>query len=762
VILNAFIARIMKYDDSSSLPVFCTMYNTVQSKTVVFRLCFLCVLRIFKRTHTPISDSVYTQYATPSFRVKCVRHQPFSSLILKSQNRSSDCLPVVKMNADCDGLKEPERSVDTSRYTSIETKENELIVQPTNTNMSLTMNSNVKGDPEESTEDETDPLLDGNDDHDDTDNDMVLNSSSQTQTNEQDGSYGCYFTSLAWAPTTPRIATWLIPLCAILTHGLFLYGQMEPMWRLTQSQSIDIWWNATSTKARWAYDTLGLPRELNLVRHDQSTIQTFTYSFAIQELWAAKGMPGTTLPRIASVLLALFSGVWPHLKLILLNLTWFLRLRPAPRTSLLHWLSCLGKWSLADILVVCVMVGVLHIDWVVDPDEIRLGISDHLPEMLHLVQTQFDATALCTQLLSNDCSHPDSISHHIQCDACITGVNTAFWKKDWAGSTGKSILNGIETSGSGICELRVIGMRGIYSFCAAVIISILLSLVVDLLDHRAQDDMTMMMMMHMQTTTTTTTQNEGQGDHLRDVEEPSATNYSLLMDEEDAPLLEGTVQSSLNLESGNVDDNADETTVRVPIRWFSCAHGFFSFLVLILSIFATSWITLERQVHGAIPMLLHQILGVEWSKSYSLRSLSATTGAAGGWDVLLMSTFSLFIVAGPVVRSSLCVLGHVLPGRLSTIQTFVDLIGAFCAWEVFVIAVAMICLLMPSITGTILMDSRCLEVDPTGSCFEVEFRVLQTFGLVLVSGVVLVLISNSFSFFARKRRQTRSSQRQRR
>ena len=533
------------------------------------------------------------------------------------------------------------------------------------------------------------------------------------------------------------------------------------MWRLTQSQSIDVWWNATSTKAKWAYDTLGLSRELNLVRHEQSTIQTFTYSFAIQELWAANGMPGTTLPRIAAILLALFSGVWPHLKLVLLNITWFLRLHPTRRTRILHWLSCLGKWSLADILVVCVMVGVLHIDWVVNPDEIRLGISNHLPEMLHLVQTQFDATALCTRLLSTDCAHPDGISHRLSCDACITAVNAAYWKQDWAESTGKSILSGIQTSGDGICELRVIGMRGIYSFCAAVIVSIVLSLVVDLLDHRAQEQVL------MESISMTQQNNEEQRSSSaaalvvnQDLEEPSTTNYSL-MEEEDEPLLEGNVQSSLNLESGDMEDE-DETTVRVPIRWFSCTHGFFSFLVLILSVFATSWITLERQVNGAIPMLLHQILGVEWGKTYSLRTLSATTGAAGGWDLLLMSTFSLFIVAGPVLRAGLCVLGHVLPGRLSTIQTFVDLIGAFCAWEVLVIAVAMICLLMPSITGTILMDSRCLEVDPSGSCFEVEFQVLQTFGLVLLSGIVLVLTSNSFSFFAGRQRRSRLPQRQRR
>lgn len=592
---------------------------------------------------------------------------------------------------------------------------------------------------EEATE-ETNFLLDEND---------TLPTEEEVSVEESQGRHapeGSPLKSLAWAPTTPRLARWLIPLCAILTHGLFLYGQIEPMWRLTQSQSVDVWWNATSVKAKWAFDTLGLSHDQNLNLEDGSTIQTFTYSFAIKELWEAKGMPGTTLPRIASVLLALFSGVWPHMKLVLLNLTWMLKQNPARRTSILHWLSCLGKWSLADILVVCVMVGVLHIDWVVDPDAIRLGVADNLPEMLGLVESQYNAIELCSQLLPWECDHPGHISQRIKCDACTSVVKAAFWQKDWAGSTGRSILNGISTSGDGVCELRVIGMRGIYAFCAAVVISIFLSLVVDLFDHRAREQQLM----------ESTPENAERQRLLADVEdgqEPS-TNYALMDNEdEDEPLLEGTVQSSLNLESGN--DDANDDAVRIPIRWFSCAHGFFSFLVLILAVFATSWITLERQVHGAIPMLLHDILGVEWGKSYSLHTLSATTGAAGGWDILLMCTFSLFIVFGPLLRSCLCVLGHILPGRLTTIQTFVDLIGAFCAWEVLVIAVTMIYLLMPSITGTILTDKRCAQVDPTGSCFEVEFNVMKTFILVLVSGTVLVLISNTFSFFARKQRSSR-------
>lgn len=551
--------------------------------------------------------------------------------------------------------------------------------------------------------------------------------------------------SLAWAPSTPVIARWLIPLLCLLTHAAFLYGQIEPMWRLAQTQSVDAWWNATTLKSRMAFDAMGVPHNLHLVRDEGSTIQTFTYSFAIQELWEAKGMPGTTLPRIASVLLALFSGVWPHMKLLLLNWTWLYMGNAKRRTGVLHWLSCLGKWSLADILVVCVMVGVLHIDWNVDPEAIRVGIADNLEMMIQLVHTQYSSKELCSTLLHHDCDHPSGVKARAKCDTCIQLAVTAFDHDDWAGGTGRAILDGIKTSGDGVCSLRVIGMRGIYAFCGAVVVSILLSLVVDVLDHRAQED-------ELRLQTPVNHQSEEQAlllDEEAGDEHEAAAPYTLMEDNNavDEPMLEGAIRSHLNVETASHIDN---DTVAIPIRWFSCTHGLFSFLVLITAIFAVSWVTLEREVHGAIPKLLSEILGMAWGKSYSLQSLSATTGAAGGWDLMLMSTFSLFIVVGPLLRASLCVLGHILPGRLSTIQTFVDLVGAFCAWEVMVIAVAMISLLMPSITGTILMDKRCAQVDDSGSCFEVEFNVVKPFILVLVSGTLLVLISNTFSCFARK------------
>jgi len=550
--------------------------------------------------------------------------------------------------------------------------------------------------------------------------------------------------SLACARTTPLLVSVLIPLLAIATHGLFLYGQIEPMWRLTESQTVDVWANATGTTAKIAFDTVGMKKRNHLVIDTNSTIQTFTYSFAILELWEAKGMPGTTMPRIAALLLVLFSGIWPHLKLLLLNVTWLFEKNSKRRTKMLHWLSCLGKWSLADILVVCVMVGVLHIDWYVDPGAIKTGLSNNLAEMLDLVKTQWTAVDLCSHFLDLNCAHPSKFNRKVKCEACISSVKTAFSHPDWAGSTGKAIMKDVSTSGEGVVSLRVVGMRGIYAFCAAVVFSILLSLFVDMIDMRAkqaEED--------AQRYSDLQLENETQHDVEALNSNQPTTRYALMPDDsrEAEPLI--PLESHLQLDNGSVvDDSA--VTIRLSVPCMAISHGFVSLLVLILSCVAASWVTLQREVHGAIPTLIHDILAMNWTRSYSLHTLALDTGAAGGWDYLLMGTFALFIVFGPIVRSALCVVCHLMPHRISTLQTLIDLIGAFCAWEVLVLAVIMICLLMPSITGTIVEDERCAEIDETGNCFQVEFEVMNTFALVLVGGGLLVLVSNSFSCFYKK------------
>lgn len=60
---------------------------------------------------------------------------------------------------------------------------------------------------------------------------------------------------------------------------------------------------------------------------------------------------------ILALLISLFSGTWPYVKLLAMLVTWFSpswAITPAWREWVLEWLDTLGKWSLLDCYI---MVG---------------------------------------------------------------------------------------------------------------------------------------------------------------------------------------------------------------------------------------------------------------------------------------------------------------------------------------------------------------------------------------------------------------------
>jgi hypothetical protein len=539
--------------------------------------------------------------------------------------------------------------------------------------------------------------------------------------------------SLAFSRSTPWIARVLLPLCLLTTHALFYYGQTAPMWRLRIFAHIDAWANATDVTARRAFDIIGEQYDIPFRYDEDKDVQTFTYSYAIEHLWNAKDLPGKALPRLAAILLIVFSGIWPHLKLVWLNVTWFFAIQPERRSTTLRWLSTLGKWSLADVLVVCVMVGVLHLDWIVEPADIKEGLITDLPQMLAIVQSQYDANALCDKFLKMECAVQKSVSkNHIKCKLCQGLINEAYTRPEWARSTGASILNGVETSGGGLATMRVVGMSGIYVFCLAVIISILLSLIVDIFDHRAKHEVRKQEQRAIGQRRLQRVQQQLQ---LQTVEEEDSLHTPLLGSDT-------TTASPLEVDLGSEDDSPPST----PTHIFSWNILVLTFLTTVLVFLAVDINTMDRQVYGAGPMLLHDILGVNWERPYSLRSLMWTTGAAGDWDYLLMGTFALFCVLGPAVRSVLLVVATLLDRcfhlPISPLMTLINFIGAFCSWEVFAIAIVMVQMLMPSITNTIVNDPVCASISEDGSCLQVQFNVLPVaFSTIVIGGFLLALTS---------------------
>jgi len=566
------------------------------------------------------------------------------------------------------------------------------------------------------------------------------------------------YPTLARSGSVPIWAKLLIPFLCIACQVIFYFGQTEPMWKLHVNADVDVWANATEYKTRRFFDVLGLDYDIPLQLEEAKDVQTFTYMFAIKELWEAKDLPGTFLPRFAAVLLVVFSGLWPHIKLLMLNLTWFIGKHKTRRTKTLAWLAALGKWSLADVLVVCVMVGVLNLDWVVDPGAIKDGLVNDLPSILQIIETLYTSGEVCDRFLKMDCDNQKRVANIAKCKACKGVVGEAFTHPEWAKSTGRTIVKGISTSGGGKATLRVVGMSGIYYFCGAVILSIFLSLVVDIFDHRAK--------IYERKREEEARGIErgyrergglllGERPVRRLITDPGSVNNNVNNitanhrdfddDMPETPLLDPSASSTLEIElPGGQEDEALLSNLyrggrkRLFAVWFLVAALGTAVVVYL----AAEMYTMDRLVYGAGPELLHEILGIDWQRPYSFQTLMWTTGASGGLDYMLMGTFGLFCVVGPVVRAVLLFLSVLLDQccvSVANLAVIVNFLGSFCAWEVFAIATIMVQMLMPSITDTIIRNPACASISDDGSCLKIEFNLVPVaFSMVLLGGMSMV------------------------
>ncbi|KAL3932070.1 MAG: hypothetical protein SGBAC_011022 [Bacillariaceae sp.] len=544
--------------------------------------------------------------------------------------------------------------------------------------------------------------------------------------------------SLAMSPNTPLWAKILMPLLCVSCHFIFYYGQTRDMWKLRTFAEIDAWANATDFTSKSAFETVGLPTEMHFTVSEDKDVETFTYYYAIDHLWVAKGLPGKNLPRAAAILLVIFSGFWPHIKLLMLNITWFCGKYPT-RTKTLQWLSTLGKWSLADVLVVCVMVGVLHLDWVVVPEDIKQGVITDLPQLIEVTKSLYNHRELCDKLLKLNCDKQKNLVKKTKCHGKYIlqsnfdlNVDKAYTQPEWARDTGKTILKGVHVNGGGLATLRVVGMKGIYAFSAAVILSILLSFVIDVFDHKAKeqgfkDPQSLVA--------------EGHRRGQRDRHDLSLSEEQEL----EAPLLSSSTEPEpLEVDLGDFEAHRPPRNIQDAV--FALVFFLLTSLTAILIFYGVGVDSMERQVKGAGPMMLRDILGVDWNTDYSLRSLMWTTGAAGSWDYLLMGTFGLFIALGPTVRAVLLevtALFYHCHRPVSVVSTLIKFVGPFCAWEVFGIAIVMTQLLMPMITNTIIDNPACASISDDGSCLQVEFNILPyPFGVIAVGWFLLCSMSN--------------------
>ena len=183
--------------------------------------------------------------------------------------------------------------------------------------------------------------------------------------------------------TTTNVAA-AVSFLIVLSHALLLWGQLGELWGFFAIDSIDVTVSMNSTVDSFLLSNIIGSNQTNqtlpaaIVTNSSVLIDQFSYGDMIYELWI-QPQPVT---RFTAVLLLLFSAVWPHLKLFLLHLYFYLPSPSIPRRSALYWLGSLGKLSLADICATCMLFMLLNLTATIDAGTLASGASELIRDVV--------------------------------------------------------------------------------------------------------------------------------------------------------------------------------------------------------------------------------------------------------------------------------------------------------------------------------------------------------------------------------------------
>ena len=214
---------------------------------------------------------------------------------------------------------------------------------------------------------------------------------------------------------------------------------------------------------RTCVDVLGVEGRQECTGKIGFTLMELSYWYSITHLWSWEvpcrgGATGCTWPpgRLASVLLVVFSFVWPHVKLVLLHLAYYAPVRPSRRRNLSYWLAFGGKWTLCDVIVMCVLMALVN-----------LRADLQLLALWHELEPGF--LNGCAALCANATGGGD-------CAAACAALDSAI---------DKAVLNPADVPAASVdARLELRGEPAMYLFCVAVLLSISASVVVEHLDDR--------------------------------------------------------------------------------------------------------------------------------------------------------------------------------------------------------------------------------------------------------------------------------------
>jgi len=239
----------------------------------------------------------------------------------------------------------------------------------------------------------------------------------------------------------------------------------------------------------------------------EETVVHMSYFYSVDHLWAQdKSLdgdhPSHVYPgRPAAAIIFICSFIWPHIKLFLMHFFFYFPLSTAVRRNGNYWLAFWGKWTLADVLVMCVLIGLFNLTVLMSVPELWQRIKPDVPMLCDLACEKYAN--------SNHTLHPPSS----EAEALILAALKRFFPAgqvpaipgqpaghvpggtncsrlcDWVA---EDIVPAVDAtvapeglpSSSIDANLRMRGLASMYSFCIAVLLSLSLSVLVEWLDDK--------------------------------------------------------------------------------------------------------------------------------------------------------------------------------------------------------------------------------------------------------------------------------------
>ena len=153
----------------------------------------------------------------------------------------------------------------------------------------------------------------------------------------------------------------------------------------------------------------------------------------------------------------------------------------------MYWVSSLGKFSIADVFVICILMGVCNLTVPLHPESIIPQAKKYAPKIVDIIHqsvTELEAVdEVCNKALALSCrirSEELLVANSASCTLCITIAKNVFEHPTLLAGLVKDILSGLKVTGEGVASLRVSGLPGLHVFCSAVLVSMILSLFIEI------------------------------------------------------------------------------------------------------------------------------------------------------------------------------------------------------------------------------------------------------------------------------------------